>query len=164
MAAGWKIKCSLVEQDDSYKMRFSYKDTDGIAVSQEATGNDPEEVVYQLANDAIADIIAQQKILDEVPEEKEEEKEVKEPEHDETYIAQLEKLIEDLTYENNSLKTDLDILQRRADDVVNKSIQEKEEKEKNDKKIVNENLFKDAEKWFEDFDYTPLRYFRFKKF
>lgn len=149
MATGWTIKCSLVGQDDTYKMKFNYKDSDGINVNQEAAGNDPESVVYQLANDAIADIIKQQKVLEEkVPEEPEKKVE----EHDDNYIAQLEKIIEDLTYENNSLKTDLNILQRRADDAVNREAQKANKK--------NEKV----EDWFEDFDYIPCRYFRFKRF
>ena len=65
MATGWTVKCSLVGQDDNYKIKFNYADSDGIKVDQEATGNDPESVVYQLANDAIADIVAQQKALEE---------------------------------------------------------------------------------------------------
>lgn len=160
MATGWTIKCSLVGQDDTYKMKFNYKDSDGINVNQEAAGNDPESVVYQLANDAIADIIKQQKVLEEkVPEEPE--KKVEEPkkkveEKEDNYTAQLEKIIEDLTYENNSLKTDLNILQRRADDAVNREAQKTNKK--NDKV---EDWFED---WFGDFDYIPCRYFRFKRF
>ena len=112
---GMTISCSMIENDGQYEVGFSYKDSDDIEFDETYEGDDLEDILEDLANDAVASLIEQRLGMPQEEEEKSEE----EAEKDE-YTLQLEKIIEDLTAENNSLKTDVKILQRRADDAVNK--------------------------------------------
>ena len=114
---GMTISCSMIENDGQYEVGFSYKDSDDIEFDETYEGDDLEDILEDLANDAVASLIEQRLGMPQEEEEKSEE----EAEKDE-YTLQLEKIIEDLTAENNSLKTDVKILQRRADDAVNKTM------------------------------------------
>lgn len=109
--------------DDFYEVGIHYSDTDGIEIDM-LTSDD--EDVYGLVEDTLYDFmeeyLAQKNslALDDCEEESDEEVE------EEDYVAELEGIIDDLIYENNSLKTDIKILQRRADDAVNESIKQRE--------------------------------------
>lgn len=125
MGKGVTINCSVVEQDGEYEVGFNYSDSDGLDIEANLDGDDVEEVLDELVNiivDEYTDFLAEK------TKQAEEEKESDE-EAEDTYVRQLEKIIEDLTAENNSLKTDNDILQRRADDAVNNSLKEDDDVE-----------------------------------
>ena len=117
---GMTISCSMVENDGEYQLGFKYQDTNDIEFDEVYEGNDLEEILEDLANDATQSIIEQLAAAQEG--EEKEEKSEEEVEKDE-YTLQLEKLIEELKAENRSLKTDVAILQRRADDAVKRSFE-----------------------------------------
>lgn len=159
MARGMKINCFLTEQNGDYKIDFHYGDTRGIKVNKKIRGNDPEEMVNELTQDIVQDYLTQDTKLKQIKEaEAKKQDDIEENakvRKDDVYIAQLEKIIEDLTYENNSLKTDLDVLQKRVDDAVNQAQQEPEEKEEE----LAEDIF---DHLFDDFDFKPMRYWHKK--
>lgn len=119
---GTTMNCSLVENDGKYELGIKYTDSDGIDIDYTTESEDVLSLIED-AYEAIANQYEDQKRSLEEPDEKFEEESEK-PQKDE-YTLQLEKIIEDLTIENNSLKTDLDILQRRADDAVNEKLNNK---------------------------------------
>lgn len=152
MSYGLTLNYSMVEQDGKYEMGFHYNDTTGIDVDKSVAGNDPEDMIYELAADVVAEITEQgQKQLEQAQKEEESKKQAEE----DKYVEQLEKIIEDLTAENNSLKVDLNILQRRADDAVKESVEKKDSKKKKSKKIVYQPIFD----LFDDED-IPFRFYR----
>lgn len=147
MPKGVTVNCSMVEQDGKYEIGFHYKDSDGINVEKKANGEDYESLIYDIFDDVLEDISKQQAAQKKKVEEK------KDP-----YVAQLEKIIEDLTYENNSLKTDLNILQKRADEAVNKKAPKVEAKKapvketkKYDNKIHYESIYNKMLKELNDY-------------
>ena len=122
MPEGLTFNCSMVRQpDDFYEVGLRYSDTEGIDIDILAADDDLPGLLEDLVYDFMDEYMAQYCELDS-SEESESDEEVA----DKAYISQLESLIEDLTYENNSLKTDLKILQRRADDAVNENQKQKD--------------------------------------
>lgn len=121
MGYGVVMSCSLVEQDGSYDLGVTVKNSEGIDIDYTISGDDPK----QMLEDAICDILAEIYLQEQVDEEDSD----KEVEDDDYYIAYLEKLVSDLEAENDSLKMDNEILQRRADDAVNQAMKKKERSE-----------------------------------
>lgn len=111
---GLTINCSMVEKDGGYSVDFNYEDTEGYEFEGSYEGDNLEEMVEDLFDDVINELLVK------ATEPQEEEKSEEEVEENE-YIKQLERIVQDLKNENNSLKTDINILQRRADDAVNSS-------------------------------------------
>ena len=127
MPQGLTFNCSMVCQPDGfYEVGVHYSDTDGIDIDILETDDDMEDLAEDLLYDFMEEYLYQR--TDQSPQEEEEsdEEAVDFSDYYEDYIDQLETIIEDLTYENNSLKTDLKILQRRADDAVNENQKQKE--------------------------------------
>ena len=111
--------------DNFYEVGIHYSDTDGVDIDMLASDDELEGLIEDIMCDFMDEYYAQKDNL--LEEEYEEEYDEEESDEEvEEYIADLEAMIEDLTYENNSLKTDLKILQRRADDAVNESIKQRE--------------------------------------
>ena len=128
MSYGITLNCSLVQpsKDDGYQMGVSIKNSDGIDIDYSIEGDDPTTMIDEAIKDIVDDYLTQWEELEQARKTKEEEEkknQVEEKEDD--YIKQLQEIIEDLKAENNSLKTDLNILQRRADDAVNKQMNKK---------------------------------------
>ena len=120
MSTGVTVNCSMVEQDGDYKIGFHYNDSKGIDIDRTVEGKDLNAMLDNLIDDIVESLAEQQKPK-KAPQQKEKDE----------YTLQLEKIIKDLTYENNSLKTDLNILQKRADDATNQN-NEKSTKKHND--------------------------------
>ena len=118
---GVTISCSMIENDGQYKVGFNYKDSNGLEFDNTYEGEDPEEMIEDLFDDVLNEIVASQ--LEPTQEEEKSEEEVEK----DAYIIELEKMIAKLQEDNKSLKTDIDILQRRADDAVNKSLNNKKD-------------------------------------
>lgn len=123
MSYGITLNCSLIQpnEDEDYQMGISIKNSDGIDIDYSIEGDNPATMIDEALEDIINDYLTQCKELEQTKKAKEEEELVEE----DAYVKQLHKIIEDLKAENNSLKTDLDILQRRADDTVNKKMNKK---------------------------------------
>lgn len=122
MGYGVAMSCSLVEQDGSYELGVTVKNSEGIDIDYTISGDDPKQIL----EDAIYDILEEIYLQEQVSEEKDSDEEVEDNDH---YIAYLEKLVSDLEAENDSLKMDNEILQRRADDAVNQTMKKKERSE-----------------------------------
>ena len=119
MGYGVAMSCSLVEQDGSYDLGVTVKNSEGVDIDYTISGDDPKQIL----EDAIYDILEEIYLQEQVDEEEDSDEEV---EDDDYYIAYLEKLVSDLEAENYSLKMDNEILQRRADDAVNQAMKKKE--------------------------------------
>lgn len=131
MSYGITFNCSLVQPSDKdeYQMGVSIKNSDGVNINYSIEGDDPDEMMEEAIKDIVSDYLQQASKLEQETQEKEKKanKIEKKPRENDEYIAQLEKIVEDLTSENNSLKTDLNILQQRADDAVNKKMNKKKD-------------------------------------
>lgn len=131
MSYGITFNCSLVQPSDKdeYQMGVSIKNSDGVNINYSIEGDDPDEMMEEAIKDIVSDYLQQASKLEQEMQEKEKKanKVEKKPRENDEYIAQLEKIVEDLTTENNSLKTDLNILQQRADDAVNKKMNKKKD-------------------------------------
>lgn len=119
MTKNLKVACSFVENDGAYEINFDYADNDGIAVKKGIKGDNPRKMLNELQQDITRDLIQQTKNLKQAKENDKSDKNVEK----EDYINQLKQTVKELTQQNNSLKADLQILQRRADDAVNKLMQ-----------------------------------------
>ena len=111
MSESTKVNISICGTDGDYEANFKCKTNDGIDIDYTIAGEDIISMLEEMLDDVTQEMCEQ--VL------REEEKEVEESDEEDEYIAQLEKIVEDLMAENRSLKTDNDILQRRADDAVN---------------------------------------------
>jgi len=131
MSYGITFNCSLVQPSDKdeYQMGVSIKNSEGINIDYSIEGDDPDEMMEEAIKDIVSDYLQQASKLEQEKQEKEKKanKVEKKPRENDEYIAQLEKIVKDLTTENNSLKTDLNILQQRADDAVNKKMNKKKD-------------------------------------
>lgn len=118
------FNCSVIKNDeDGYDIGIHYQDSDGVDLALENQGDNLLDIVEDMTTVFI------QEYYNSCAEAEEEEELLFDEEEDltdEKYIEQLEKIIEDLTIENDELKTDLNILQKRADKraSVSKSIEE----------------------------------------
>ena len=112
---GFTMTGKLTGVDGNYAMDFDYVDTSGNTISKTVAGNNPYKMLDQLTDEIIDEINSP---------ENEPENEVDE-EVDE-YVAQLEAMVQELQEKNSSLERDISILQRRADDAVKDSKNEKD--------------------------------------
>ena len=133
MSYGITLNCSLIQpkNESGYQMGVSIKNSDGIDIDYSIEGDDIDTMLEEAIYDIFEDYAVQTQKLEQAKKAKEEKvkKAEEKQEAEDEYILQLHKIIEDLTQENNSLKTDLDILQKRADDAVNKNMEHLNQKE-----------------------------------
>ena len=127
--ATFKTECSLTEKNGAYEMNFNYKNDKGIDIKEDIAGNDPITMAKELRDNVVAKMLKQQKQLEQAKQEKEKKSDKKVEEKEDGRVAALKAKIKELTEENNSLKTDLQILQQRADDAVNQLMVQKEAEE-----------------------------------
>ena len=140
MSYGLTMNCAITEQDGQYKMGVHFKNSDGIDIDYETQGDTPDEVIEDAFLDVFDMYNNQVQQLKQAEEAKKNE-EVEEKLPDNLYIKQLEEIINDLSQENESLKTDNAILQRRADDAVNSALQDKKPEKIAERKTNASNLF-----------------------
>ena len=125
---GSTMNWSMTENDGNYELGLRYKDSNGVDIDHNFQSDDLGLLVSDAFKTFKKEHAAQTKKITEATAAKEKKKSEKvETKKKDDYTLQLEKIIEDLTEENNSLKADNIVLQRRIDDVVNK-------KPKSDKK------------------------------
>lgn len=129
---GFTLSCNITEKDGKCVGNIDYSDTNDIFISQSVSGDDPEEILETLAHDVMEELLYQSQLMIEEEEEEESGEEV------DDYVAKLEAMVKQLQNENDSLRLDNDILQRRADDAVNKSLNTKKY---NDGSVSSEDLF-----------------------
>ena len=135
MEKGLTISCSLNKfNDEDYELGVRYSDTDGIEIDQYQSGDNLES----LLEDAIIEMA--QEYYNQAAELKSDEEAVEEEMSDTEYIAYLEQQIEQLQEERNSLAADNEILQRRADDAVNASMNNEPKVSKKDLDFIDELL------------------------
>ena len=116
---GFSLCCNITNKNGVYTADIDYNDTDGVVVSQSNFGEDPEKVMETLLYDVMDELLYQSSLQENEEEEEELDEEV------DDYVAKLEAMVEKLQNENESLRLDNDILQRRADDAVNESLNTK---------------------------------------
>lgn len=145
MTKSSKVACSFVEKDGAYEINFDYEDNQGLKISRDVAGNDPAEMLNTLRQDITKDVLQQRK-LKQAKENDKSDKKVEEKEN----IAALKQTIEKLKEQNLSLKTDLQILQQRADDAVNQLMEIKKKQESEEDELIS--LFKSLgfkpSRWF----------------
>ena len=119
---GSTMNWSMTENDGKYELGLRYKDSSGVDIDRNFQSDDMTSLVNDVFKAFKKEHAAQTKKIAEAAAAKEKKKseEVEAKKKKDDYTLQLEKIIKDLTEENNSLKADNAILQRRADDAVNK--------------------------------------------
>lgn len=123
MPDGLTFNCSMVRQADGfYEVGVRYSDTDNIDIDILAADDDMDCLLEDLVYDFIEEYLIQSAELNSKEKQESEDENVDQ----DAYVSQLEQLIEDLTVENNSLKTDLTVLQRRVNDAVNENQKQKD--------------------------------------
>lgn len=150
MTKNLKVACSFVENDGTYEINFDYADNDGIAVKKGIKGDNPRKMLNELQQDITRDLIQQTKNLKQAKENDKSDKNVEKKDD----INQLKQTIKELTQQNYSLKADLQTLQRRADDAVNKLMQLEEKQTSTEDDEEDEFVL-----WLKDLGFKP--YFRF---
>lgn len=118
MKYGCTFNCSVTKDENKdYEIGVHVKDSDGIDIDYSGKGANIDDLLEDTALKLIQDFYDQQDQI-KLEKKKQEEKANKKLTDKET-IEKLQKIIDDLTSENNSLKTDLSILQKRSDDFMN---------------------------------------------
>jgi chromosome segregation ATPase len=145
MTKDFKMAYSFIENDGMYEMNFNYEDKKGIKINRDFAGNDLQEMIRELTKDIDKELTQQRLKLEQAKkndksDEKVEEKDV---------ITKLKQTIKELKEENVCLKSDMQILQQRADDAVNKLIQMEEEKQSEEDELIS--LFK-------QFGFKPVKW------
>ena len=123
---GSTMNCSWTENDGKFELGYQYKDSNGVDINRNVKSNSYSDLINKTINSFKNDYINQTKKIEEAKK-KSEKVEEKQDARD-AKIAQLEKKLQELIAENDSLKANNKILQRRADDAVNKTMNKKEEK------------------------------------
>lgn len=152
MNKGMTINMSMVEQDGKYNLGFNWNSSDGFKINREISGEDPEQAIDELLGAVIEELIEHYSKEEEIEEDKE-----PASEEESNYVKQLEKTIELLKKENNSLKVDKNVMQRRINNLVN----EKKVKEPKEEKEIKSNVPRARSKFY---FVDPLDYFFFKGF
>ena len=129
---GSTMNWSLTENDGQYELGLSYNDSSGIDIDHTIQSDNFSSLVndtikvfkkeYAQQTKRIAEEIKKQ--LNNTPEKNE-----KKNEKDD-YTIKLEKIIQDLKKENASLKLNNEVLQRRAEDMMNNFTIKSNSKEK----------------------------------
>jgi chromosome segregation ATPase len=145
MTKDFKMAYSFIENDGMYEMNFNYEDKKGIKINRDFAGNDLQEMIRELTKDIDKELTQQRLKLEQAKkndksDEKVEEKDV---------ITKLKQTIKELKEENVCLKSDMQILQQRADDAVNKLMQMEEEKQSEEDELIS--LFK-------QFGFKPVKW------
>ena len=145
MTKDFKMAYSFIENDGMYELNFNYEDKKGIKINRDVAGNDLQEMIRELTKDINKELTQQSLKLEQAKkndksDEKVEEKDV---------IAKLKQTIKELKEENVCLKSDMQILQQRADDAVNKLMQMEEENQSEEDELIS--LFK-------QFGFKPVKW------
>ena len=155
---GMTINYSMVTNENGeQEIGFRYNDTDGINIDKHYTGKKEEDMLNKLCFDVLKDMEKQTAAIKEAKAKKALEAEKKKkatPKKAVDYdaiIEQLQKTIEDMREENQSLKLDNEVLNKRIKDSLKtqqKPVQKQEEKY--DVYKMLENIFDDyiKEGWF----------------
>lgn len=136
MTKDFKMAYSFIENDGMYEMNFNYEDEKGIKINRDIAGNDSQEMIRELSKDINKELTQQYLKLEQAKKNDKSDEKVEEKDA----IAKLKQTIKELKEENVCLKSDMQILQQRADDAVNKLIQMEEEKQSEEDELIS--LFK----------------------
>lgn len=121
---GSTMNVSLTENDGKYELGYQYKDSSGIDMNHNIKSDNYQKLISEVIQSFKTNYANQMKKLEESK--KAEETEKKQDDNS-IKIAQLEKQIKELTAENDKLKINNKILQRRMDDTINQTMEKKEE-------------------------------------
>lgn len=136
MTKDFKMAYSFIENDGMYEMNFNYEDEKGIKINRDIAGNDSQEMIRELSKDINKELTQQYLKLEQAKKNDKSDEKVEEKDA----IAKLKQTIKELKEENVCLKSDMQILQQRADDAVNKLMQMEEEKQSEEDELIS--LFK----------------------
>lgn len=136
MTKDFKMVYSFIENDGMYEMNFNYEDEKGIKINRDIAGNDSQEMIRELSKDINKELTQQYLKLEQAKKNDKSDEKVEEKDA----IAKLKQTIKELKEENVCLKSDMQILQQRADDAVNKLMQMEEEKQSEEDELIS--LFK----------------------
>lgn len=136
MTKDFKMAYSFIENDGMYEMNFNYEDEKGIKINRDIAGNDSQEMIRELSKDINKELTQQYLKLEQAKKNDKSDEKVEEKDA----ITKLKQTIKELKEENVCLKSDMQILQQRADDAVNKLMQMEEEKQSEEDELIS--LFK----------------------
>lgn len=145
MTKDFKMAYSFIENDGMYEMNFNYEDEKGIKINRDIAGNDSQEMIRELSKDINKELTQQYLKLEQAKKNDKSDEKVEEKDA----IAKLKQTIKELKEENVCLKSDMQILQQRADDAVNKLMQMEEEKQSEEDELIS--LFK-------QFGFKPVKW------
>jgi chromosome segregation ATPase len=145
MTKDFKMAYSFIENDGMYEMNFNYEDKKGIKINRDFAGNDLQEMIRELTKDINEELTQQSLKLEQAKKNDKSDEKVEEKDA----IAKLKQTIKELKEENVCLKSDMQILQQRADDAVNKLMQMEEEKQSEEDELIS--LFK-------QFGFKPVKW------
>ena len=154
---GSTMNWSLTENDGQYELGLRYKDSNGIDIDHQIEDDDLSSLVKKVYKDFSKDYIKQAKVLKAAAAEKAKKEAEKKSELEDSKPESMEDKgynelrakIRQLEQENNALKINNKILQRRADDAVNEQLNKK----KSNAPFDIEDPFEDLTSIFEKFFY-----------
>ena len=130
---GSTMNWSMTENDGKYELGLSYKDSSGVDVNHHLMADDLSSLVHQAINGFQHEYLTQRKQLAKKAEEEKKAAEQAEKEElnnnsksvednknkKDNYTLKLEQIIQQLQKENQSLKIDNEVLQRRTEKMMN---------------------------------------------
>jgi len=134
-AKGITLNLVMTNDDDNCNLKVNCDTTDGFNFDYNIMGDDLESMFEECIDDFSEEVI---KYI--TQKEKEEQEKPSIP-----HEKELERIIQELTKENNSLKADNEVLQKRIDDVLNKP-----KNTKSKPKDVKTNVKKSIPSFFDD--------------